>query len=173
ARLQVSRQFLAAGVEDDRLADYHGIAAEAACLGLARRDQMRNVIFDHPASVAIESIGIPQRFTGCQRAKACIEMVKVGIDQLQRQYLFLQCTAEILMPLHIAANAIAGEQRRTTKQGISCSLEVHPFRQMLDAEAVRREPSIEVRRLAGTFFMAKPRAEKSLAEHQARIRREH
>src|SRR5262249_56847426 len=78
----------------------------------------------------------------------------------------------MLMAAHVAADAIAGEQRSAAEERIARSLEVHSFLQMFHREAVRAEPSVKIGCLAGADFMAKARAEKALAIHQAGVGRE-
>ena len=79
----------------------------------------------------------------------------------------------MLAALHVAANAIAGEQRWAAEQGVAGPLEEHLRRQVLHREAVRRKPGVEVRRLAGADLVAEARAEEAIVEHQPGVGREH
>src|SRR5207253_2931945 len=81
--------------------------------------------------------------------------------------------AEILMSADIAADAIAGKQDRTAKESVARPFKKNIRGQLLDCEAMLREPGVEERRLAGTDAVAEARAEKPLLIHQARVGREH
>src|SRR5262249_30150222 len=81
--LQVSRQSLAAGVEHDRLANHHGIAAEAKRLRFIDGDQPGNVSLQDLTSVGVEGGWVIDSFARGQGAEARIEMIKTGIDQLK------------------------------------------------------------------------------------------
>src|SRR5208283_4589937 len=100
-------------VRDHRLADHHGIATEAQRLGLGDGEQTRDVLFKDFAAIGIESVRIIESLAWSQGTKARIEMVKAWIDQLQRQDLSLDGPGQRLVPLHVAAEAIAREERRT------------------------------------------------------------
>ena len=48
------------------------------------------------------------------------------------------------MAADVAADAVAGEQRRAAEQRVAGTFEVHAFGQMLDGEPVVGEPGVEV-----------------------------
>src|SRR5262249_24184350 len=80
--------------------------------------------------------------------------------------------AKMLMPPHVAADAIASEQRLAAKERIPGAFEIHSFRQVFNREPVGSEPGVEVRRLTGADLVTKSGAEEALFADQAGVRRE-
>ena len=101
------------------------------------------------AAVVVERVGVIDRLAGGQRAEAGVEVVEARVDQLQRQDLDAEPLAEPLVAPHVAADAVAGEQRLAAEQGVAGPLEVAALGgRCSTVEAVRGEPGVEVRRLA-------------------------
>src|SRR5437879_5705509 len=91
------------------------------------------------------------------------------IDQLNRQHLLAERVAEPLVPLDIAADAIAREQRRPAEQGITGALEESSLGEALNLKTVGGHPVVKMWRLAGADFVTKASAKKAIVEYQSRI----
>ena len=83
-----------------------------------------NPVAQHRAAVFVERAGIVQRQVGRQRAEARIEVIETRVDQLERQDLDAQPLADPLVAAHIAAKAVAGDQRLAAKERVAGPFEV-------------------------------------------------
>src|SRR4029079_4697675 len=115
-------------------------------------------------SVFVECPRIPQRLAGRQWAKARIEVIKVPLDQFQRNHLRAQLWAERLVAVDVAADGVACEESAAAKEGVTGPFVVHPFRQCLDLETLFGEPGVEDGRLAGPLAMPESGAIESVAK---------
>src|SRR5881227_1762186 len=124
------------------------------------------------AAVVVEGAGIPDGLAVLEGTEAGVQVVIVRIDEFKRQHFASQSVAEPLLAFDLAANAVAGDERFATEEGVAGALEEAAFRQVLDHETVFVKPGGAERLFALPLNMAEMREDGSPLVNQGGVRRE-